>query len=142
MCPLQSTKFSLEMFGAFFLADVSCKNNYRILIKTLTLSCHFRVRVCFSSVTIYDNGENRIFFQWTVFTKSSWVIAPGKIVVYCCANSKPILCLMLYVAVSPRYVWYSVRMQWVMLIKSKTRFLLELVITKGYGMRATTMSFA
>ena len=54
---LQNTKFSLEMFGAFFLADVSCKNNYHILIKTLTLSCHFRVRVCFPSVT-----ENRIFF--------------------------------------------------------------------------------
>ena len=46
-----------NLFGAFFLADVSCKNNYRILIKTLTLSCHFRVRVCFPSVT-----ENRIFF--------------------------------------------------------------------------------
>ena len=63
------------MFGAFFLADVSCKNNYRLLIKTFTLSCHFRVKVCFSSVTIYDNGENRIFFKWAVFTKSSWVIA-------------------------------------------------------------------
>ena len=31
------------------------------------------------------------------FTKSSWVIAfPGENVVYFCANSKPILCLMLY----------------------------------------------
>ena len=59
---LCKTPFSLEMFGAFFLGDASCKNNYRILIKGLTLSCHFRVRVCFSSLTIYDNGENRIFF--------------------------------------------------------------------------------
>ena len=72
---LCKTPFSLEMFGAFFLGDASCKNNYRILIKGLTLSCHFRVRVCFSSLTIYDNGENRIFFQWAVFTKSSWVKA-------------------------------------------------------------------
>ena len=81
----------------FFLADVSCKNNFRILIKTLTLSCHFRVRVCFPSVTIYE-----IVLGYSIFR--------GKNVVYCCANSKPILCLMLYVAVSPRYVWYSVRM--------------------------------
>ena len=37
ICPLQNTKFPLEMFGAFFLTDVSCKNNYRLLVKTLTL---------------------------------------------------------------------------------------------------------
>ena len=45
----------------------------------------------------------------------------------------------LCVAVSPRYVWYSVRVWWVILIASKTRFLLELVTTKGYGMRAATI---
>ena len=43
-----------------------------------------------------------IFLGYSIFL--------GKNVVYCCANSKLILCLMLYVAVSPRYVWYSVRM--------------------------------
>ena len=35
MSSAQHTKFSLEMFGAFFLADVSCKNNYCLLIKNI-----------------------------------------------------------------------------------------------------------
>ena len=126
------------MFGPFFLADVSCKNNYLLLVKTLSLpsqslffQCHY---------LRYWREQNRYLLG--CITKSSWVIAfPGENVVYFCANSKPILCLMLYAGcvVAKIYVWYSVRMQWVMLMKSKTRFFLELVITKGYGMRATTI---
>ena len=93
----QHTKFSLEMFGAFFLADVSCKNNYCLLIKNINTSVlEFVFIVSLFTITgtsplvdcIYE-----IFLGYSMFR--------GKNVVYFCADSKPILCLMLYVAVSP-----------------------------------------
>ena len=80
----KTPKFSLEMFGAFFLADVSCKNNYCLLIKNINTSL----------INIYDNGENRIVLWWAVFYEifSGYSIFPVKSVAYFGANSKPILC--------------------------------------------------
>ena len=127
------------MFGAFFLADVSCKNNYCLLIKNINTSVLEFVFLV-SLFTITERIEQS--FGGLFFTKSSRVIAYSQLKMLLISvptvnlYSVSAVCLMLYVAV---YTLYSVRMQWVVLITSKTRFLLELVITKGYGMRATTI---